>query len=280
MAVNWSEAGTQRAADLAACRSLLRTGSRSFHLASMLLPRRVGQTATALYAFCRMADDAIDLQPGAGPAALAELHAQLDRVYDRTPGEQPMERLLCAVVEEHAVPRTLLAALLEGFEWDAAGRRYARLSDLHAYAARVAGSVGAVMTLLMDVRSHAVLGRACELGVAMQLTNIARDVGQDARAGRLYLPLEWLLEAGIDPDAWLAQPRFTPALGAVIDRLLAAADALYQRAAAGVAALPADCRAGIHAARLLYAEIGQQLRDAGSMPFPTAPTWEHCAKRS
>jgi phytoene synthase len=97
----------------------------------------------------------------------------------------------------------------------------------------------------------------------MQLTNIARDVGEDARSGRLYLPLDWLREAGIDADAFLAQPTFTPALGTVIARLLAAADVLYDRAAVGIDALPARVRAAMHAARLLYAEIGRAVERQG-----------------
>jgi phytoene synthase len=263
MAAPVLDATAQRGADLAACRALLRTGSRSFHLASLLLPRRVSEAATALYAFCRLADDAIDLPGSAAAGALEQLQAQLDRIYAGRPAAQPIERLLAGVVEQHCIPRTLLAALLEGFEWDAAGRRYPSAAALNAYAARVAGSVGALMTLLMKVRSPALLARACDLGVAMQLTNIARDVGQDARAGRVYLPLDWLAEAGIDAQGWLAQPCFTPALGTVIERLLTAADALYERAAGGIAGLPAGCRPGIHAARLLYAEIGHQLRRHG-----------------
>jgi phytoene synthase len=158
------------------------------------------------------------------------------------------------------MPRDLPEALLTGLEWDAVGQRYNDLAELNAYAARVAGTVGAMMYVLMGVRSPDLAARACDLGVAMQLTNIARDVGEDARAGRIYLPLSWMREAGIDPDAWLARPRFTKALGAVIARLLDAADILYARADAGIAGLPASCRPGIRAARLLYAEIGQELR--------------------
>ena len=86
------------------------------------------------------------------------------------------------------MPRALPEALIDGLEWDVAGVRCEDLADVQAYAARVAGSVGAMMTVLMGVREHDVLARACELGVAMQLTNIARDVGEDARNGRLYLP--------------------------------------------------------------------------------------------
>jgi 15-cis-phytoene synthase len=97
----------------------------------------------------------------------------------------------------------------------------------------------------------------------MQLTNIARDVGEDARNCRLYLPLQWLREAGIDPEAWLAQPQFSPALAGVIRRLLREADVLYRRAENGIALLPIDCRPAIHAARLVYAEIGRQLERDG-----------------
>ena len=98
------------------------------------------------------------------------------------------------------IPRALPEALLEGFAWDAAGRRYETLDEVEHYAARVAGCVGAMMTLVMGRRDPAILARACDLGVAMQLTNICRDVGEDARAGRLYLPLAWLRDNGIDPD--------------------------------------------------------------------------------
>jgi phytoene synthase len=120
-----------------------------------------------------------------------------------------------------------------------------------------------MMAVIMGARDPAVLARACDLGVAMQVTNIARDVGEDARRGRLYLPRQWLAEEGIDAEAWLAQPAFTPAIGRVVERLLAHADVLYGRAAAGIAALPLGCRPAMHAARLLYREIGEEVRRRG-----------------
>jgi phytoene synthase len=154
-------------------------------------------------------------------------------------------------------------ALLEGLEWDAAGRRYETLPELYAYAVRVAGAVGAMMTLVMGPRSPEIVARACDLGVAMQLTNIARDVGEDARAGRLYLPRSWLRDAGIDPEAWLAKPVFAGAIAAIVQRLLGIADGLYARASCGIAHLPRSCRPGIYAARALYAEIGRELERRG-----------------
>jgi phytoene synthase len=248
--------------DLADCRRLMRGGSRSFFTASLMLPPRVRAPATALYAFCRVADDAID--DSAEPQhAIADLHRRLDAVYAGRPGPHLADRALACVVQAYDLPRALLDALLEGFAWDVEGRRYETIEEVHAYGARVAGTVGAMMALVMETRGRDALARACELGVAMQLTNIARDVGEDARRGRIYLPLQWLREAGIDPDAWLAAPVFDAALASVVERLLAEAERLYRRGECGVVALPRDCRPGIQAARLVYAEIGHALADAG-----------------
>ena len=248
--------------ELDACRALMRDGSRSFHLASLVLPRRVRWPATALYAFCRVADDAIDHSPE--PAeALERLRARLDAIYAGRPGAEPADRALAQLVAQRSLPRPLLEALLEGFAWDAEGRCYETIEDLHAYGARVAGAVGAMMAMVMETRDRRALARACELGVAMQLTNIARDVGEDARRGRLYLPLAWMRDAGLEPQAWLASPAFDERLAQVVARVLAEADRLYARAECGVSALPRDCRPAIHAARLVYAEIGHALSRAG-----------------
>ncbi len=249
-------------ADVAACRALLRGGSRTFFAASLVLPKSVRQPATGLYAFCRMADDAIDFGEDRG-AALSDLRARLDALYAGKPRDIAADRAFADSVSRHSIPKAFPCALLEGFEWDATNRRYENLSQLKAYGVRVAGTVGAMMAMVMNVRSRALVARACDLGVAMQLTNIARDVGEDARSGRLYLPLEWMRAANLDPDSWLAKPKFDERLSSVIDRLLRAADALYLRADAGIANLPAACRPGMYAARLLYAEIGHEVARRG-----------------
>ncbi len=259
------EAPTLHPEDVEACRALLRTGSYSFFAAARLLPAQVRDAATVLYAFCRLADDAVDGRD-ADPAAPERLRACLDRVYRETPADAPVERALAAVCARYALPRELPEALLEGLEWDAAGYQCDDVTDLYAYSARVAGAVGAMMAVLMGVRDRASVARACDLGVAMQLTNIARDVGEDAHAGRLYLPRTWLRDAGIDPDAWLAAPAAGPQLASVVRRQLAVADALYRRAAAGIPALPLACRPGINAARLIYADIGRVLERGGLDP--------------
>lgn len=249
-------------ADMDACRALLKGGSRTFHAASKVLPRRVGDPAIALYAFCRLADDAVDLGDNRA-AAVDRLKERLDRAYRGQPMDQAADRAFADVVAQFSIPRQVPEALLEGLAWDAEGRRYQTLAELYAYAARVAGTVGAMMSLVMGQRTPEIVARACDLGVAMQLTNIARDVGEDARAGRLYLPQSWLREAGIDADAWLAKPAFSHEIAVIVQRLLDAADTLYGRATLGIRNLPRACRPGIYAARALYAEIGRELERGG-----------------
>ena len=271
----------------AACRRLIRHGSHSFFLSSLLLPRSVALPATALYAFCRVADDMIDGPTDAAAAAaraagtsvreavaraadergtraaVAELSDRLDRIYAGVPGEALEDRALAEVVADYGLPRAMPEALLEGLAWDASGREYETLSELYDYAARVAGCVGAMMTLVMRTSDARAIARACDLGVAMQLTNIARDVGEDARMGRLYLPRRWFRDEGLDPDAWLADPVEDPRVARITERLLAHAEILYRRSEAGVGLLPFGCRAGIRAARLVYADIGRSVARAG-----------------
>jgi len=241
-----------------ACREAIRTGSRSFYTASWLLPERVRQPAFGLYAFCRLSDDAVDLGECCDDE-LARLRIRLDRVYAGRPADHPADRAMADLVRAHHIPREAPEALLEGLAWDCEGRRFETIEDLHAYAARVASTVGVMMTLLMGVREPAALARACDLGVAMQLTNIARDVGEDARNGRCYLPLRWLAEAGLNVEDFLRDPARTPALASVVARLLAEADRLYARAREGVARLPFGCRPAILAAAAIYGEIGREV---------------------
>ncbi|MEM8810974.1 MAG: phytoene/squalene synthase family protein [Pseudomonadota bacterium] len=248
--------------DFEICRVAIRNGSRSFHAASKLLPAKVRDPAYVLYAFCRLADDAVDLNDRKDAAVLS-LAERLDKVYAGEPRDDPVDRAFTDLVQSYDMPRALPEALLEGLSWDALEHRYQTLSDLRAYSARVASAVGAMMCVLMDVRGRDALARACDLGVAMQLTNIARDVGEDAAAGRLYLPLDWMEEAGLDPDGFLAKPSMSPALAGVVRRLLREADRLYQRAESGVSSLPRRCRPGILAARHIYAHIGRHIAASG-----------------
>ena len=271
--------------DLVACREILRVGSKSFSAAARLLPRRLRAPAAAIYAFCRVADDAVDadvhgalggagqtfgpapaapaLPPLSARARLALLDRRLDAIFAGTPRPDPVDRAFAEVVAATSLPRAVPDALLEGFLWDVEGRRYDELTQVVAYAVRAAGTVGVMIARLLGVTDPVVLARAVDLGVAMQLTNIARDVGEDARAGRLYLPRAWLVAEGVCPEAFLADPRPDPGVARVVLALLDVADGLYARADAGLAALPGDARPAMRAARLVYADIGTVIRRRG-----------------
>ncbi len=249
-------------ADLKQCQVAIRTGSRSFYAASRLLPGSVRDPALALYAFCRLADDAVD-EGTEKTGAVLSLHERLELAYAGRPRNAAADRAFAAIVEEFEMPRALPDALLEGLAWDARGDRYHTLGGVRDYSARVASAVGAMMCVLMRVRDADALARACDLGVAMQLTNIARDVGEDARAGRLYLPLDWFAEAGLESEAFLRDPRPADPVRAMVRRLLGEARRLYLRSEAGIGALPVRSRPGIWAARLIYAGIGREVDRAG-----------------
>lgn len=248
--------------DLAACRRLLANGSRSFDLAARGLAREVRDDATVLYAFCRLADDAVDASRE--PArALAALEQRLDDLYAARPQANPVDRAMADLVARHRLPRALPAALLEGLAWDVAGHEYATLEALCAYAARVAGSVGAMMAIIMGQRDRDTLACACELGVAMQLTNIARDVGEDAAMGRCYLPRQWRMQETGDARRAEIADCSPGARARLVRRLLQHAERHYRFALPGIAALPRRCRFGVRAAAAIYADIGRVIASNG-----------------
>ncbi len=248
--------------DFEKCRRQIVVGSRSFHSASLLLPRPIRRDVYALYAFCRTSDDLVDIA-GAGEQEIRTLRDRLDLIFAGRPADSSIDRALADVVARHALPYQAIAALIEGMEWDTRGFSCDTFEDVLAYSTRVAGSVGAMMAVLMGATSRSHLDRACDLGIAMQITNIVRDIGEDARNGRLYIPRAWFRDAGVDADAWLRSPVWTPLIAAFAQRLLGEADRLYCRADAGIAVLPARCRPAILSARLIYADIGRVVAARG-----------------
>ncbi len=238
------------------CLDVLSRGSRSFAAAGRLLGPALRERLAAVYAFCREADDAVDEAPDdvAARAALAHLTTRLDRTFGGHPVGKT-EAALAWVCAETQLPRAPFDFLLEGFAWDLEGRRYAGIEDLKAYCVRVASTVGVLCAWVLGAQRRFELERACDLGIAMQLTNIARDIGDDARMGRIYLPLAWCAEEGLDVDAWLAAPTFAGDVQRLVRRLVGEADHYYARADQGLIYLPGFGGWSISAARLIYAGI-------------------------
>jgi phytoene synthase len=252
------------------CRRVLRAHSRSFALAARLYPPGVRDEVAAIYAWCRRCDDAIDLAPPAAqPAELERLRAELDAIYAGAPQPDPIGRAFARVVLTRGIPPAYARALLDGMEMDVRGTRYAELADLRLYAHRVAGSVGLLLCHVMGVSDARALPHAAHLGIAMQLTNVARDVEEDLLRGRVYLP-DALLGRAADA-VWRARggpvpAALAPALARAIRALLDEAERHYASADRGLAYLSRRSALAVRTARRVYAAIGDELRRRGCDP--------------
>ncbi len=257
---------------LVTCHRALAVGSKSFALAGRLLPRLAADRAAVVYAWCRRADDAVDLvPPAAAPAAVAALEAELDQIYRGEPQADPALAAFQAVVLATSIPRAYPAELLAGLAMDAADTSYPTVDALLVYCHRVAGIVGLMMSHVLGVRDDAALRNAVHLGLAMQLTNICRDVAEDWERGRLYLPDDRLAAAGAPGLRGELGGALGPAhrapVARVVAELLALADRLYASGERGLAALPWRAAVAIRAARAIYRRIGGELAARGHDPL-------------
>lgn len=253
-------------------RATIAEHSKSFALASRLLPEAIADDAVVLYAYCRRADDRIDLAPPSEhEARLAELEREIDALYAGGAMDDPLLEAVQREVLRLRIPRAYLDELIAGMRMDAADFRYETWGDLLRYCYRVAGTVGLMMCHVMGVRRTEALVHAAHLGMAMQLTNIARDVLEDWGRGRLYLPDEVLAASGApDLRAALGQP-FPPAAAGAVARateaVLNRADAYYRSGDAGVRDLSLRCGFAVRTARRVYSRIGDAVRARGCDPL-------------
>jgi phytoene synthase len=234
------------------CEEIARNHGRTFYLASRCLSPARRRAVLATYAFCRIADDIVDASPATGQdsaaAALARWQGQVERPDD------PVAVAFAETRFRYAIPVQPVHDLLAGMRMDLAETRYATWADLRRYCYHVAGTVGLMVAPILGCRDPDALAHAANLGIAMQLTNILRDVGEDAQRGRLYLPLDEVAAFGCDPEAILAgRPghRFPDLIAFQIDR----ARALYADARRGYRALAPSGRLTTIAASNLYAGI-------------------------
>jgi phytoene synthase len=238
----------------ARCEEMARRHGRTFYLASRFLPPARQRAALATYAFCRRADDIVDHAPATGLTAAAEALNHWERQL-----EEPRDPIAVAFAETRArfaIPIEPAYDLLAGIRMDLTPARYATWPDLRRYCYHVAGTVGLLVAPILGCRDPHALTHAAELGIAMQLTNILRDVGEDARQGRLYLPIDELDAFGCDPAAILAgRPGDRDRFAALMAFQIARARAHYAAAHRGIRALAPSGRLTTLAASRLYAGI-------------------------
>lgn len=246
-------------------RATIQHHSKSFAFASALIPAEARAPVEVLYTWCRRADDAIDLAPSEQrDGELARLRAELDRIYGREPDSDELVLAMRAVVTRYGIPRIYPEELLEGMAMDARGTVYEDLDTLLLYCYRVAGTVGLMMSHVLGVREAEALQHAVHLGIAMQLTNICRDVAEDWANRRLYIPHAVLARhGGAVLPRLMDQPlsiQFRPALARSVEELLQLADAYYASADCGMRSLSFRAALSVRAARHIYAEIGAVVR--------------------
>ena len=243
---------------------IIQASSRSFSLASRLLSPKVRGRVVELYAYCRRADDAVDST--AGPEQRSRLDAlrrELDGIYA---GHRQSDPILCgfqSLVQATELPQEYPADLLDGLTMDVAGQRYQSMHELYRYCWCVAGTVGVMMCHVLGVDTPRARVPAAHLGIAMQLTNICRDVLEDWDRGRLYLPEELLAAHGATALGTALGGPFPREHGEAVARtvvvLLGDSDRFYRSGDAGMAHLAWRSRLSVRTARWVYAAIGERL---------------------
>jgi 15-cis-phytoene synthase len=250
------------------CRWMITQGSKSFSLAARLFDSDIRDAAFFLYGWCRYCDDQVD------QAGMAESREQLEQrlttlseatqsVFSGAAQEQAVFIAMQYIVQRYSIPAHYALELIEGMAMDARGTRYRTFNDLSLYCYRVAGTVGLMMSHVMGLRDELALKHAADLGIAMQLTNIARDITEDALMGRVYLPLQWIEEAGITPEEITAKKN-RHKLALITERLLKEAERYYLSGDAGLWHLSFRSACAVAAARHVYAEIGSLILRKGS----------------
>ena len=266
---------------IAASASIISKGSKSFAAAARLFDRTTRGHAIMLYAWCRHCDDEIDGQDlGIGQCSPepSEQRARLERLRLETNAAMRGDAVTGTpfvafqrVFLECGIPRHYPLDLLDGFAMDVHGRDCRTLNDTLRYCYHVAGTVGGMMAAVMGIRDPDVVARAVDLGIAFQLTNIARDVMQDAADGRCYLPRQWLEAAGV-PDDTEQFPDHAEAIHGQVVRLLDEAERYYRSARHGVARLSFRNAWAIASALVIDRDIGRVIRRDGARAWQRRAT--------
>ncbi|WP_432201931.1 phytoene/squalene synthase family protein [Erythrobacter sp. W53] len=274
--------GRHRAALVQKAHASIRKGSKSFSAASRLFDRATREKVWLLYAWCRRCDDIADCQDHGGELRVEGCSS--DTAQDRIDAIRILTRRALdgfptadiafdafgLVAQETGLTMEMAEDVIAGFDLDAEDWRPRNEADLMRYCYHVAGAVGVMMAVVMgvDPGDEDTLDRACDLGLAFQLANIARDLTEDDAAGRCYLPVEWLVEEDIEPGQH-TKPHHRQELADMAERLITRMDHHAAAARLGAARLPFRSRWAILSAARIYTAIGHEVRARGTA------AWDH-----
>ena len=255
------------------CRQVTKSASKTFYWGSTFVPQPKRQAVWAVYAFCRVVDDIVDeaFEPGTARAGhlsgsnapqseLEYWRRSLERIYERGgTGDGPIQLAWSDLIEHYAVPIEPALDLLKGVAMDLTVKRYETFEDLHLYCYRVAGTVGLLTTSIFGYQDATALTHAVDLGVALQLTNILRDIAEDARLNRIYIPQDEMKHFGYS-EGELMVGVINEAFRELIRFQMTRAEEYYQRGQLGIAMLSADCRLAVRLSGALYRHILDRIR--------------------
>jgi phytoene synthase len=259
---------------LAESKSIHRETGKTFYYATRLLPERVRHPTYVLYAFFRVADEVVDDPDGSSPA---EQHEQLidirDAALGREPTDDPVLAAFSEVRDRYGIPDEEIVQFIDAMRTDIEKSRYETYDELEAYMRGSAAAVGVMMTIIMDADdADSAIPKARRLGEAFQLTNFLRDVGEDiADRDRIYLPEATLEACGAAP-ADIERHRFTPEIGAAVEREMKRAEGLYREGVSGIKYLPVDCQLPVLTAAILYADHHRLIRQRGYDTITETPS--------
>jgi phytoene synthase len=246
------------------CTALTKKHSKTFYLASGLLPPEKRRAVRALYAFSRVTDDLADRRDGGGLRALEAWRQRA--LHDRPAEDDPIALAWADTRARYRIPDPYAHQLIDGVAQDFHKTRYTSFEDLAEYAYGVASTVGLMSMHIIGFSGEEAVPYAVKLGVALQLTNILRDVGEDWRAGRLYLPQDELAAFDLAEED-IARGRVTGRWRAFLRFQIERNRRFYAEALPGIAMLHGDGRFAIMAAAMLYRDILQDIEAYGGNVF-------------
>ncbi len=245
------------AAGYAQAAAITKRHAKTFYFASLFMPREKRRAAYSIYAVCRLSDDSVDFPNSSDPAAaLAKIEAAIKAAFGQGPLDDPLLASFRDTLRQYSLPQEYFRELISGISQDLTKTRYASFAELYPYCYKVAGVIGLIMLRIFDSTLDGAQDQAVALGIAMQLTNIIRDIKEDAQRQRIYLPQDELIRFGTTTEEISTAQTVTPALKKLLQFQIERARGYYTQSAPGISRISDhSCRRVARLMHKIYGEI-------------------------